>query len=93
MKSKRAHWEPSEHSAVCSEDFTEEDYTNRFAEDLVQRLKRDEIGVCVFPTRQARSVLSNNALDKPETERSKWKVRYFAASVSLRVKTSRFFLG
>jgi len=45
VKSKRVHWEPSEHLAVCSEHFSEEAYTNRFANDLVQRLKRDEIGV------------------------------------------------
>ena len=88
VKSKRAHWEPSEHSAVCSEHFKEEDYTNRFADDLVRRLKRDEIGVCVFPTRHARCVSSNNAADKPESERSKWKVRHVSASFILRVKTS-----
>ena len=54
MKSKRAHVEHTEHSAVCSEHFTEEDYTNRFADHLVTpRLKRDEIGVCVFPSKHA----------------------------------------
>ena len=82
VKSKRAHWEPSEHSVVCSEHFKEEDYTNRFADDLVRRLKRDEIGVCVFPTRHARCVSSDNAADKPESERSKRKVRHFSASQS-----------
>ena len=34
MKLKRAHWEPTEHSTVCSEHFKEEDFTNRFSEDL-----------------------------------------------------------
>ena len=48
VKSKRAHLEHTEHSVVCSEHFTEEDYTNRFADYLViRRLKRYEIGVCV----------------------------------------------
>ena len=75
VKSKPAHWEPTEHSAVCSEHFTEEDNTNRFADDLVRRLKRDGIGVCVFPTKHARCVLSHQAADKPESERSKRKVR------------------
>ena len=88
VKSKRAHWEPTEHSAVCSEHFKEEDYTNRFADDLVRRLKRDEIGVCVFPTRHAPCVSSNNDADKPESERSKRKVRHFSASLSLLVRTS-----
>ena len=49
VKSKRAHWEPTEHSAVCSGHFKEEDYTNRFADDLVRRLKRDEIvSICLM---------------------------------------------
>ena len=85
MKSKRAHLEHTEHSAMCSEHFTEEDYTNRFADYLVRRLKRDEIGVCVFPSKHARCVSSHQAADKPESERSKRKVRYFSASVSLPV--------
>ena len=65
--------------------FTEEDYTNRIADHLVRRLKRDEIGVCVFPSKHARCVSSHQAADKPESERSKRKVRYFSASVSLPV--------
>ena len=48
VKSKRAHLEHTKHSAMCSEHFTEEDYTNRFADYLVRRLKRDEIGVVFF---------------------------------------------
>ena len=88
VKSKRAHWKPTEHLSVCSEHFTEEDYTNRFADDLVRRLKRDEIGGCVFPTKHARCVLNDKAADKPESKRSKRKVRYFSASVCLPVKTS-----
>ena len=70
---------------MCSEHFTEEDYTNRIADYLVRRLKRDEIGVCVFPSKHARCVSSHQAADKPESERSKRKVRYFSASVSLPV--------
>ena len=39
VKLKRAHWEATEHSAVCSEHFKEEDFTNRFSEDLDRRLR------------------------------------------------------
>jgi len=88
VKSKRAHWEPREHSAVCPEHFSEEAYTNWFADDLVRRLKRDEIGVCVFPTKHARCVSSNKAADESESERSKQKVRYSSVLVSLPVETS-----
>ena len=85
VKSKRAHLEHTEHSAMCSEHFTEEDHANRFADYLVRRPKRDEISICVFPSKHARCVSSHQAADKPETERSKRKVRYFSASVSLPV--------
>ena len=34
VKLKRAHWEPTKHSTVCSEQFKEEDFTNCFSEDL-----------------------------------------------------------
>ena len=50
LKLKRAHWEPTEHSAVCSEHFKEQDLTKQFfLEDLDRGLKRDEIGVSVSP--------------------------------------------
>ena len=71
VKSKGAHLERTEHSAMCSEHFTEEDYTNRIADYLVRRLKRDEIGVCVFLRKHARCVSSHQAADKPESVRAK----------------------
>ena len=61
VKLKRAHWEPTQHSAVCSVHFEDEDFTNRFCEDLDRRLKSDEIGVCAFPTKHAQGVLSDNS--------------------------------
>ena len=53
MKLKHALWEPTEHSAVCSEHFKEEDFTNRLSEELDRRLKRDEVGISLFPTKHA----------------------------------------
>ena len=93
MKSKHAHLEHTKHSAVRSEHFKEEDYTNRFADDLVRRLKRDEIGICVFPSKHACCVSSHQAADKPESERSKRNVRYFSASQSLPVIFCSFTLA
>ena len=80
VKLKRAHWEPTQHSAVCSVHFEDEDFTNRFWEDLDRRLKRDEIGVCAFPTKHAQGVLSDKTAETPERERSKRKVRYFSSA-------------
>ena len=77
---------PSIRRCALSTSQIEEDYTNRFADYLVRRLKRDEIGVCVFPSKHARCVRATKLhWGKPESERSKRKVRYFSASVSLPV--------
>ena len=82
VKLKRAHWEATEHSAVCSEHFKEEDLTNRFSEDLDRRLRRDEIGVSVFPTKHAHSVSNDQTA---ESQRSKRKVRYLSTTCCSRL--------
>ena len=51
---KRARWEPTKYSAVCSKHFVDEDYSIMFS-DLAKiyfqrRLRKDGIGICVFPT-------------------------------------------
>ena len=48
VKAKRAKWEPTKHSAVCSVHFKPDDYVFQYV--LVPRLKRDKIGIVVFPT-------------------------------------------
>lgn len=57
VKSKRAHWEPTKYSAVCSKHFREEDYEVMFPGltnvNMQRRLRKDEIGICVCPTIQA----------------------------------------
>ena len=56
-ESKRAHLEHTEHSAMCSEHFIDRGRLHhRFADYLVRKLKKDEIGVCVFPSKFARCV-------------------------------------
>ena len=77
VKLKRAHWEPTKYSSVCSKHFTDEDFTVRFSEltkeSLQRRLRRDEVGVCVFPTIHAPCV--SNETKSAESQRSKRKVR------------------
>ena len=77
VKLKRAHWEPTKLSSVCSKLFTDEDFTVRFSEltkeSLQQRLRKDEVGVCVFPTMHAPCV--SNETKSAESQRSKRKVR------------------
>ena len=55
VKLKRAHWEPSKTSKVCSVHFKEEDFMRVFPnvneKDSTNRwLRRDELGVCAFPS-------------------------------------------
>ena len=76
VKSKRAHWEPTKYSAVCSKHFRDDDYEVMFPGltnvNLQRRLRKDELGICVFPTIQAPCVSGES---KPESKRAERKVR------------------
>ena len=56
---KQAKWTPTSYSVICYEHFKPEDFLRRFSyvegESSVGNrwLKRDEIGICVFPTNHA----------------------------------------
>ena len=54
VKLKRARWEPTKYSAVCWKHFLDEDYSVMFSDlakiDFQRRLRKDGIGICVFPT-------------------------------------------
>ena len=72
VKLKRAKWEPSEHSHLCSVHFKPEEFMLQFGNevDLSNKwLQRDELGVCVFPS------IHNGAKEKPISARDKRMVR------------------
>ena len=56
IKLKRTKWQPSQYSIICSEHFKPDDFSRRFSRIEGQSfvgnnvLKRDEFGICVFPT-------------------------------------------
>ena len=56
VKQKRAKWEPSKHSVICSVHFKPEDFERRFVlgepggKSMPRWLRKDEFGCCVFPT-------------------------------------------
>ena len=60
VKLRRAHWKPTKFSALCSKHFRGEDFTVKFfdltGDNLQRRLRKDEVGVCVFPTVHTRAV-------------------------------------
>ena len=77
---KRAHWKPTKYSALCSKHFRDDDFTVKFfdltGDNLQRRLRKDEVGVCVFPTVHTRAVQFGGETVKPaESKRSKRKVR------------------
>ena len=72
VKLKRAKWEPSEHSHLCSVHFKPEEFMLQFGNevDLSNKwLQRDKLGVCVFPS------IHNGAKEKPVSARDKRMVR------------------
>ena len=66
VATKRANWTPSKFSAICSEHFVPDDYDKYLVEipgtrDYTPRLKKDETGIVVFPTKFKRSNLADEA--------------------------------
>lgn len=76
VKMKRAKWEPTKYSTLCSKHFTAEDYVFQYAmvpgnsKPSVPRLKRDNVGIIAFPTIQAAVVDKSVS----QSERTKRKV-------------------
>ena len=62
VKSKRAKWEPTTSSCVCSAHFKGEDFERLFTvvpgqqTSYLPRLKRDEIGIVSFPARKCKTL-------------------------------------
>lgn len=73
VKLKRAKWEPSKHSHLCSVHFKETDFIRQFGSEVAltnRSLLRDEIGVCVYPCYHTAA-----DREKPLSERDKRMVR------------------
>ena len=80
VKSKQAQWTNTQYSAVCSIHFKPEDFELRFpvglkvkdAPTFLPKLKKDDLGCCVYPTIHHPSVAPQNIT---ESDRSRRKVR------------------
>ena len=82
VKQKRAKWEPTRNSSICSKHFTEEDYIRRFTfvdeltnKPIVPRLKRDEIGVTAVPSVHAEAVTKTPVISESAKRRLERAVR------------------
>ena len=78
VKLKRAKWAPTKNSAICSKHFAAEDFLRMFTfmpgqdKPVIPRLRRDEIGISVFPKIQALGAPA----EEPQTKRSRKMVRF-----------------
>ena len=55
VKAKRAKWEPTKNSVVCTKYFRVQDLERRFTNLPGQKPARESFGVCVYPTLHATS--------------------------------------
>ena len=84
VKQKRAKWEPTRNSSLCSRHFTEDDFMRRFTfadeasnKPIIPRLKQDELGINVFPTVHAEVVNKTPVLSESAKCRQERQVRIF----------------
>ncbi|XP_015774492.1 PREDICTED: THAP domain-containing protein 5-like [Acropora digitifera] len=78
VKQKRAKWQPSKHSVICSVHFKPEDFERRF--DCLQQggkapprwLRKDEFGCCVFPTIHA---VGKNTIGEPSKREKRMAIK------------------
>lgn len=82
VKQKRAKWEPTRNSSICSRHFTEDDYIRRFSfvdevtnKPILPRLKRDEIGVTAVPSVHAEVVTKTPVVTESAKRRLERAVR------------------
>ena len=77
VQQRRAKWEPTKHSKICSLHFKREDFTRMFTLLPGQkipsspRLKEDDLGPCVFPSKQANHPEFEGSATKPQSARAK----------------------
>ena len=83
VRLKRAKWQPSKFSVLCSKHFQPEDFTRQFSNvddsnesDIIimkQSFKSDDSGICAFPT--IHIVGKSKAKEKPSSDRARRKVK------------------
>ena len=85
IQRRRDKWTPTRSSVICSKHFTEDCFeygSSTVAKYKTPRLKRDHIGVSVFP-----SLDTNQILDSAESERTKRMKRRKVSFLSCYVNT------
>ena len=82
VKQKRAKWEPTRNSSICSRHFTEDDYIHLFSfldevtnKPIEPRLKRDEIGITAVPSVHAEALTKTPVVTESTKRWLEWAVR------------------
>ena len=71
---RRKNWVPGKTTLLCSMHFTDDDFTrplNLGTVKMKRDLKRDEVGVCVFPSRHIQTVSRENCDEEQRTVNGK----------------------
>ncbi|XP_078363789.1 uncharacterized protein LOC144648008 [Oculina patagonica] len=76
VKEKRAKWNPTPNSSICSKHFTEDAYMRRFTfadslsnKPIMPRLKRDDLGPTAYPTVHAEAVVKKPVVSESAKRR------------------------
>jgi len=97
VKQKRAGWEPSKSSVICSKHFKADDFVRNYAlinakhAQSVPYLLRDSFGITAYPTVHAGELLED---EQPLGDRDKRMVRCFTSTtfLSCRFKNEMFII-
>ena len=87
MRLKRAQWEPSKNSVICSKHFKPDDFVRNYTllkdqEALsIPYLERDSLRITAFPTVHTEVHVAED--EQPLSNRDKRMVRYFTSTKSL----------
>ena len=87
VRLKRAQWEPSKSSVICSKHFKPDDFVRNYTLLKDQKalsipyLERDSFGITAFPTVHTEVHVAED--EQPLSNRGKRMVRYFTSTKSL----------
>ena len=98
VRLKRAQWEPSKSSVICSKHFKPDDFVRNYTllkdqEALsIPYLERDSFGITAFPTVHIEVHVAEE--EQPLSNRGKRMVRYFTStkSLSFRFRNDMFII-
>ena len=93
VKQKRAKWEPSKRSVICSVHFKPKDFERRFvlaepeSKPMIRWLRKDEISCCAYPTIHT---VGETVKEKPLSDQEKCMVSHYFYGTLLSFHSRKF---